>query len=80
MVLLERAVELGDPGDVLSGELLALLPQALAHLLPEVASVDELNLPSALGALAVGDNPEVGRDTGVVEELVWQRDVAVQPE
>ena len=73
------AVELGDLGDVVVGEFLALLAEALAHLLPQLAGVDELDLAAAFGALAVGDDPEVGGDAGVVEELVGQRDDGFEP-
>ena len=40
----EVAVEPGDLGDLLGGDLLALVAEALAHLHEEVAGVDELDL------------------------------------
>ncbi len=36
-------------------------------------------LPRRSGALAVGEDPEVGGDAGVVEELVGQRDDGLEP-
>src|SRR5690606_29200792 len=68
--LLEGPVELHDLVDVLLGEVLTLLAEALAHLGPRLSSVDELDLAAPFGRLAVGDDPEVGRDAGVVEELI----------
>ena len=40
---------------------------------------DELYLPSSLGALPVRDHPDVGRDAGVVEELVRKGDDRIEP-
>ena len=51
LVLLERAVEAGDLGDLLGADLLALLAEALAHLHEELARVDELHLARAARAL-----------------------------
>ena len=45
---LEVAEEPGDLLDVLGAEFLALAAQALAHLLPEAAGVDELHLALAV--------------------------------
>ena len=45
-----------------------LVAQALPHLDEQVGRVDELDLAPALLALAVGDDPDVGRDAGVVED------------
>ena len=75
----EVAVEPGDLGDLVGRDLLALLAQALAHLHEQLAGVDELHLAAPFGALAVGDDPEVGRDAGVVEELIGQRDDGFEP-
>ena len=65
--LLEVAEEARDLLDVLGAQLLALAAQALAHLLPEAAGVDQLHLALAVLRLAVADDPDVGADAGVVE-------------
>ena len=79
LVLLERAVEAGDLGDLVGADLVALVAQALPHLREQLAGIDELDLAPALGLLAVGDDPEVGADPGVVEELVGQGDDPLEP-
>jgi hypothetical protein len=43
---------------------------------PSVAGVDEGDLAAALGALAVGEYPDVGEDAGVVEHLVRRATMA----
>ena len=58
---------------------LRLSPRRLAHLDPVLAGVDQLDLAPALGRLAVGHDPEVGGDPGVVEELVGQGDDGFEP-
>ena len=75
----EVGVEAGDLGDLVGCDLLSLVAEGLAHLHPLVAGVDELDLAPALGALAVGEHPEVGGDAGVVEELVRQGDDGFEP-
>src|SRR6188472_4230887 len=79
VTLSERSVELDELADLLVRELLALLPQALAHLHPRGAGIDELHLAASLRTLAVRDDPEVGRAAGVVEELVGKRDDGLEP-
>jgi len=79
LALGESAVQPGDLGDMRSRQLLALLAEALAHLLPQLAGVDELHQAAPFSGLAVGHHPEVDGDAGVVEELVRQRDDRVQP-
>src|SRR4051812_9551900 len=68
VVVRERAVQADDLGAVLGADLAALVAEALAHLDPQVAGVDELDLALALGGLAVGEHPDVGGDARVVEE------------
>ena len=55
-------------------ELLAFAAEALAHLLPEAAGVDQLHLALASGRLAVADDPDVGADARVVEHIGGQAD------
>ena len=64
--------------DLRPADLLALVPERLAHLLPLVAGVHEHDLVLERGPLAVGQDPEVGGDAGVVEELVGQGDDAFE--
>jgi hypothetical protein len=70
----EVAKQAGDAGDVLVAQLLALAAQALAHLLPHAAGVDQLHLALARFGLAVADDPDVGGDAGVVEHVGGQAD------
>ena len=60
--------------DVLRAQFLALAAQALPHLLPEAAGVDQLHLALAVRGLAVADDPDVGADAGVVEHVGRQAD------
>lgn len=78
-VLLERAVELHDALDVGLAQFLALGAERLPHLLVELGGIDELDLALALRLLVVGDDPNVGRDAGVVEHVGGQGDDGFQP-
>ena len=60
-------------------EQMALVAEALRHLVPEVAGVDELDSATALLFLPVRQNPDVGGNAGVVEKLVGQGDNRLQP-
>ena len=60
-------------------QLVALVAQALGHLDEEAPRVDELDLALAPRFLAVGHHPEIGRDAGIVEQLVGQGDDGLQP-
>src|SRR5690606_5402610 len=55
---------------------LALLTAARS---PDFTSIQELNLSFAALFLAVGDNPDVCADAGVVEHLLGQSDDRFQP-
>jgi hypothetical protein len=70
--------EIGEDTDDLprlsKRDLPALIAKAPAHLHPERGRVDQLHLALARRRLAVGDEPHVGRDPGVVEELLGQCD------
>ena len=59
---------------MLGAEFLALGAQALAHLLPEAAGINELHLALARQRLAVADDPHIGADAGVVEHVCRQGD------
>ena len=51
-------------------EIAALVAKATLHRRPALAGVDQLNLAFAVGGLAVGDHPDEGADTRVVEHLL----------
>ena len=57
---------------------LRLSPRLFLHFPRKVGAVDELHPAPALFALPVGDNPNVGGDAGIVEELVGQADDGLQ--
>lgn len=63
MCLYEVAKQTGDAVDVRVAHLPALRPQALAHLLPHAAGVNQLELALARNGFAVADHPDVGADT-----------------
>ena len=79
LLLIEVAVEAHDVGDLGVAHLLALLAEALAHLGEALPSIDQLDLALAVGRLAVADDPEVGGDAGVVEELIGQGHHRLEP-
>ncbi|OQA27234.1 MAG: hypothetical protein BWY59_01131 [Verrucomicrobia bacterium ADurb.Bin345] len=60
-------------------DLVALVAQALPHLLEERGGVDQLDLALAGLLFAVGQDPDVGADAGVVEQLVRHGDDSLQP-
>ena len=76
---LQLAVEPGDIAALGVADLVALVAERLLHRNPEVPGVDELDLPPARLLLAVREDPDVGRDAGVVEELVGQGDHGLEP-
>src|SRR5690606_2966605 len=55
-----------------------LRAQALPHLLPHSAGVDQLHLALAVLRLAVGDDPDVGADARVVEHVSGEADDRLQ--
>lgn len=70
LALLELAVQACDRIDLLGRDLLSLLSERLTQLYEEVAGVEELHLAASFRSLAVSNDPEIGRNPGVVEELV----------
>ena len=65
--------------DLLIADLVALVVEALLHLLKKAGAVDKLHLAAPFLWFAVGDQPDVGENAGVVEELIGQRDDGIQP-
>ena len=64
--------ELKDVLRLLRGYLAALVPKAPTHLYPKGRCVDKLNHSPALRGLAIREEPNIGGDAGVVEELLRQ--------
>ena len=70
---------LDDVLGAVQGDLAALVAQALAHRRPEGCRVDELHLALSRIRLPVADDPDIGADASVVEDLVRQGDDPLQP-
>src|SRR5579884_757279 len=84
LFILEAAIEADNLVNLCGGEMPALVAQAALGFLtpawrPDIASVDELNLPFAPFLLTVGDNPDVGADAGVVKHLLRQGNDRLEP-
>ena len=63
-----------------SGSQFAVLgPQVAPQGAIPAGGVDELDLPLALRAFAVGEHPDIGGDAGVVEHVQGQGDDRFQP-
>ena len=73
------AVDAGQVIDLLVGDLVTLVVEALLHLPEEARAVDELYPAAPLRRLAVRHEPDIGKDAGVVEKLVGQRHDGVEP-
>src|SRR3972149_2979180 len=78
------AVEPHDLGDLTSSDVPTLVAEAALALFaatrrPHLARVEELALALAPLLLAVGDDPDVGADAGVVEHLLRQGDDGFEP-
>ena len=65
LVILVVAIDAGQVVDLLLGDLVALVVEALLHLLEEARAVDELHLAAPLRWLAVRHEPDIGEDAGV---------------
>src|SRR5690606_20544208 len=61
------AIDAGKVADLVLGNLIALVVEALLHALEKAGAVDQLHLAAPLGSLAVGDEPDIGEDAGIVE-------------
>ena len=77
--LLEGEEGVADALDVVSAQLAVLVAEVFAQRLEPVAGVDQLDVALALGRLAVAEQPDVGGDAGVVEDVERQGDDRLQP-
>ncbi|MCY1305563.1 hypothetical protein D9M70_553750 [compost metagenome] len=67
-------IQIGYLADVFLGELAVLLAQVLAQLLVKVGGVYQLHFAAPLLILLVGQQPDIGSDASVVEQVVGQLD------
>lgn len=58
-----------DPGRLLLGDLIALVPLALAQGRLLLGGIDELHVAAAVLGLVVAEHPDVGGDARAVEDL-----------
>ena len=65
--------------NIVLGKLAILLAQVLAQRLEPLGRVDQLHPALAVRRLAVGDDPDVGGDAGVVEHVQRQCDDGFEP-
>ena len=72
--LFEIAENAGDFLDVVGAQFFALAAEAFAHLLPEAAGINQLDLAPPGFRFAVADDPDVGADAGVVKHIRRQGD------
>src|SRR5262245_49486384 len=84
LAVLETAVEPDDLFELRRRDVPTLVAQAsltvcAATRRPEVSRINELDLALAVLLLAVGDDPDVGADAGVVEHLLGQGDDGFEP-
>ena len=81
----ETAIKLHDIADLVGftvvalADLPAFVAQAAAHGDIAFAGIEKLDLALATLFLAVGDDPDIGADAGVVEHLLRQGDDGLQP-
>jgi hypothetical protein len=72
--VLETGVHAGDLFDVVLGQLVTLVAETLLHLLKVTRGIDELHLAAPFRQLAVRHKPDIGVDSGIVEQLIRKRD------
>ena len=75
----ERVVEPHDLLDLILRQVSPLVPQALIHFGPEPGRIDKLHFATALRRLVIRNDPHVGRDASVVEELLRHFDDCFHP-
>src|SRR3546814_16033181 len=58
------AVDAREVADLLLGDLISLVVEALLHALEKARAVDQLHLAAPFGRLPVGTEPQIGEDAG----------------
>ncbi len=77
-------MDAGDQADMVKAAVLsiaddiAFVAQALAHFVVKLAGIDELDFALATHFLFVGDDPDIGTDSGIVKKLIWHGDDGFQ--
>ena len=61
------------------GHAIAFVPKVFWLFLELLARVNQHHAPAMAGGLVVSQQPDVGEDAGVVEQLVGQHDDGVEP-
>ena len=79
LIFNESGIDGRNLGDLIVGDMVALAAPALAHLLEKAGGVDELHLARPPGRLAIGDNPDIRGDAGIVKQVGGQRHNRFQP-
>ena len=79
LAVLIVAIDAGEVADLFFRDLVALVVEALLHLLEEAGAIDELYFAAPFRRLAVRHEPHVGKNPGVVEKLIRQRHDGVEP-
>ena len=64
----------GDLGEVVSGEGTVFRTEVLTELFEKLGGIDELDLALAALGFPIGEQPDVGGDAGVVEDVVRKLD------
>ena len=77
--LFEGEEGVADALDVGGGQFAVLVAEVFAQRAEPLAGVDQLDVALALGRLAVAEQPDVGGDAGVVEDVERQGDDGLKP-
>src|SRR5699024_2644664 len=72
-------VKTGQIANLIFSNFVALVIETFLHTPAKVRAINQLHLAAPLRSLAVGNQPDIGEDAGVVEELIGQRDDGIEP-
>ena len=72
-------VALLDPGAVRIGDAVAFVAEGFWLLFKLLAGINEHDAACMAGGLVIPQQPDVGKDAGVIEKLVGQHDDGIQP-
>ncbi|MNR38750.1 hypothetical protein D3C85_1568810 [compost metagenome] len=75
---LEGKVGAGDLVNMLGGEFAVLVAKVFAQLAEQQVGVDQLHAAAPAGGFGIGQQPDIGGDAGVVEQVVRQLDDGVE--